>query len=86
MANINDTLDLVTQRTGSTSGTPLNAAEAAGYRTGIKLDIASIMNQMNSVYYPLFSVLSSTNAANALTLGLAGLQEVELLERQSTYC
>jgi len=72
MANINDTLDLVTQRTGSTSGSPQNEAEAAGFRTGIKLDIASVMNQMNNVYYPLFSTLSSTDAANALTLGLAG--------------
>lgn len=72
MPNLDDTLELVTQRTGSTSGTPQNEAEAANFRSGIKLDVASIMNQMNSVYYPLFDALSKEANLDALDFGITG--------------
>jgi hypothetical protein len=72
MPKLDDTLETVIQRTGSTSGNPVNEAEAAAFRAGIRLDVTSIMNQINNVYYPLFNSLSKVTQLDALDFGITG--------------
>lgn len=72
MANLNDELQRMVQRSGANTGRMRTEAERAAFASSVRTDIASIMYQLNTVYYELASTLSNETDINALDKGLAG--------------
>jgi|14_taG_2_1085336.scaffolds.fasta_scaffold00703_18 hypothetical protein len=73
MANkLTDELQSLVQRSGTNTGRMRTEAERASFSANVRKDLASIVYQLNVVYYELVKTLSSEVGANALDLGLAG--------------
>ena len=72
MGNLSEDLVTVTQRTGSNVGRLRTDAQRSAFLVNVQSDIASIMGQMNNVYYPLLNSLASIVAIEALDFGIAG--------------
>jgi len=71
-SNLTDELQRMTQRSGSNTGLMRTEAERASFAINVRNDIASIMYQLNTVYYELAQVLSSTQGLDALSKGISG--------------
>lgn len=65
-------LKRVVQRTSSNTGKLRTEDERAAFSNNVRADIASILEQVNSVYYPLISTLMSEQTLNAIDYGLSG--------------
>jgi hypothetical protein len=72
MPNLDENLENVNQRTGSSGGNLSTVEDRRRFQTNVRIDIASIMNQMNVVYKPLLEALSKEVGIDALDLGLSG--------------
>ena len=71
MSTLTQLLRTLTQRSGGTSSRLETSGERAQFQSAVKTDVASIMQQLNSVYKPLVGNLLASND-NELTLGLSG--------------
>lgn len=69
---LNRVLQRLVQRTSGNSSQLLTASDRAAFVNSVKADLASILEQLNSVYYPLAKTLMSTENINALDFGLSG--------------
>lgn len=72
MNQLNKTIEQLSQRTSSNTGKLRTEDERAAFSNNVRADIASILNQLNKVYYPLVKTLMSEQALNALDYGLSG--------------
>jgi hypothetical protein len=65
-------LEILTQRTGASSGTLQTVAQRTAHVANTKADIANLINQLNTVYYPLMVKLAEVTGVDPQTLGLSG--------------
>lgn len=72
MTTLQDQLQLLQQRTGSNAGCLTTEAERCAFVVNVRTDLASLIAQLNTVYYPLVASLSSEPNLDALDLGLSG--------------
>lgn len=72
MSTLTTELESVVQRSGTNANSLRTEAERASFASNVKKDIAAIVYQLNTVYNPLVSSLSSTVSINALDLGISG--------------
>lgn len=69
---LNSVIKQVVQRTSSNTGKLRTEAERASFALNVRADLASVLEQLNAVYYPLASELLSEQGLNALDFGLSG--------------
>lgn len=69
---LNRVVKKIVQRTSTNTGKLRTADERAAFSNNVRADLASIFDQLNTVYYPLVSVLMSEQTLNALDYGLSG--------------
>lgn len=62
----------IVQRTSTNTGKLRTEDERAAFSNNVRADLASILDQLNTVYYPLVNALMSEQALNALDFGLSG--------------
>lgn len=62
----------IVQRTSTNTGKLRTEDERAAFSNNVRADLASILDQLNTVYYPLVSTLMSEQTLNALDYGLSG--------------
>lgn len=73
MANqLNQVLKNLVQRTSTNTGKLRSEDERAAFSNNVRDDFASVLNQLNTVYYPLMATLMSEQTLNALDYGLSG--------------
>lgn len=60
------------QRTSTNTGKLRTEDERAAFSNNVRADLASIVEQLNTVYYPLVKTLMSEQTLNALDLGFSG--------------
>lgn len=69
---LNRVLQQLVQRTGSSFNQLQTATERAAFTNNVKADLTSMLEQINTVYYPLVKTLLSEQDVNALDYGLSG--------------
>lgn len=69
---LNNVLKQVIQRTSNNINNLANVSDRALFLKNIAYDLANIIQQIDQVYYPLFSSLISQPSLNALEYGLSG--------------
>lgn len=69
---LNKVVKKIVQRTSTNTGKLRTDDERAAFSNNVRADLASIFDQLNTVYYPLVSVLMSEQTLNALDYGLSG--------------
>lgn len=72
MGNLKQIASTLIQRSASNANTLTTNSERLIFSSSVKADIASIINQINNVYYPLVIKLMNNNELNALDYGLSG--------------
>ncbi len=69
---LNKVVKKIVQRTSTNTGKLRTEDERAAFSNNVRADLASIFDQLNTVYYPLVSALMSEQTLNALDYGLSG--------------
>jgi hypothetical protein len=70
--SLNTLLQTLVQRTGSAAGALATPAQRAAFTRAVKSDLASLIDQVNTVYKPLVEQLVSETGLDALEKGLVG--------------
>jgi hypothetical protein len=69
---LNKVVKKIVQRTSTNTGKLRTVDERTAFSNNVRADLASIFDQLNTVYYPLVNVLMSEQTLNALDYGLSG--------------
>ncbi len=72
MPLLSDEIAALVQRTGTNTADLSSQRSRRAFTSNVRADLANVIYQINTVYKPLISALSSTVSLNALDFGLSG--------------